>query len=145
MYRDGILAILHRKGKYLCVHKPDRPADEWLFPGGGIEDGESPRDTFYREMQEELGLTADDMEDVTVTDIVHQYDWPEEPQKYASFDGAAKHVITAELQGDVDIVLGDELDRYRFVSADDLVGELPFDDLRETVEQLADLGHVRLP
>ena len=36
--------------------------DAWQFPQGGINRGESPRDALYRELEEEIGLTADAVE-----------------------------------------------------------------------------------
>mgnify|MGYP002622653031 FL=1 len=33
----------------------------WQFPQGGILPGESPREAMYRELEEEIGLTSDDV------------------------------------------------------------------------------------
>lgn len=33
--------------------------DSWQFPQGGISEGESPEEALYRELEEEVGLTAD--------------------------------------------------------------------------------------
>jgi len=34
----------------------------WQFPQGGVRRGESPEEALYRELHEEIGLTADDVE-----------------------------------------------------------------------------------
>jgi len=34
------VAVLHTPEGYLLVHKPGRAEDEWLFPGGGLEEGD---------------------------------------------------------------------------------------------------------
>ena len=39
----------------------------WQFPQGGINKGESPRDALYRELEEEIGLTADAVDIVATT------------------------------------------------------------------------------
>jgi putative (di)nucleoside polyphosphate hydrolase len=36
--------------------------DAWQFPQGGIDKGESPEQALFRELEEEVGLTADDVE-----------------------------------------------------------------------------------
>jgi len=41
--------------------------DAWQFPQGGINRGESPEDALYRELEEEIGLTADAVEVLAVT------------------------------------------------------------------------------
>ncbi len=41
--------------------------DAWQFPQGGINKGESPRDALYRELEEEIGLTAESVDIVATT------------------------------------------------------------------------------
>lgn len=52
--RDGENRILLTRFAY-----PGHPdSGRWTLPGGGMEWGESPRDTLCRELSEETGLTA---------------------------------------------------------------------------------------
>ena len=39
----------------------------WQFPQGGMQRDEAPEDAMYRELHEEIGLTADDVELISVT------------------------------------------------------------------------------
>ena len=49
LIKDGKIRIARRKAD-------DRPADKWEFPGGTIEQNETPQDCLKREMQEEFGI-----------------------------------------------------------------------------------------
>ena len=51
-------AILARDGKILIARRrsSDHLAGKWEFPGGKIEDGESPEECLRRELHEEFGV-----------------------------------------------------------------------------------------
>jgi 8-oxo-dGTP diphosphatase len=69
-----VAAILERQGRILiCRRKPDQShALKWEFPGGKVEDGESPADALRRELEEELGIR-----DATGNEIVrYEYAYP---------------------------------------------------------------------
>ncbi len=56
-----VVGILIRDGLVLaCQRKRDVPyALQWEFPGGKIEDGESPGQALVRELREELSIRAE--------------------------------------------------------------------------------------
>lgn len=56
----GVLCVDHT-GHVLLVHRRD--GQGWAFPGGHIEDGESPEDAARRELKEETGAVGDEAED----------------------------------------------------------------------------------
>ena len=51
MVKDGKILIARRGGK-------GRFADKWEFPGGKVEQGETPKACVERELLEELGIRA---------------------------------------------------------------------------------------
>jgi mutator protein MutT len=54
--KDVVAAILFKNEKVLIAQraKDDPLAGLWEFPGGKVEDGESPEDSLIQEMQEEF-------------------------------------------------------------------------------------------
>ena len=52
--RPSARGIVIRDGKIGMIHS--QKYDYYKFPGGGIEDGEDPRDAMIREVREEAGL-----------------------------------------------------------------------------------------
>jgi 8-oxo-dGTP diphosphatase len=66
-------ALIVRDGEVLIgQRRPDQPmASLWEFPGGKIEEGESPEQALARELTEELGIAASI--GPAVTRIRHHY------------------------------------------------------------------------
>ncbi|EJT80303.1 hypothetical protein GGTG_00305 [Gaeumannomyces tritici R3-111a-1] len=64
MSRMGTMGILVADGKVLLIHRRlktrtiriDGPPDSWSFPGGGLDEDETPEQAIVREMKEEIGL-----------------------------------------------------------------------------------------
>lgn len=57
----GIMCVA-RDGRMLFLKRSERAGDHrgtWCFPGGKIEDGESPVEAARRETMEEAGISAD--------------------------------------------------------------------------------------
>ena len=53
-------ALLDADGRVLIAERPPGKAMAglWEFPGGKVEDGETPEQTLIRELQEELGIVV---------------------------------------------------------------------------------------
>ena len=51
-------ALIDRDGRVLLAQRPPNKsmAGLWEFPGGKVEDGESPENALIRELNEELGI-----------------------------------------------------------------------------------------
>src|SRR3989344_5144415 len=58
MARTGVraVAIIIRDDKVALIHRKKEGRDYWVFPGGGVEDGETSQEPVIREIQEELSL-----------------------------------------------------------------------------------------
>ncbi|WP_193071294.1 (deoxy)nucleoside triphosphate pyrophosphohydrolase [Brevibacterium sp. FME37] len=55
-----VAAIFHSEGRVLvCRRNPEKAAGgKWEFPGGKVENGESPEEALLRELAEELNVGA---------------------------------------------------------------------------------------
>jgi len=54
-------AVIEKDGKVLIAKRRagDRHGGRWEFPGGKIDDGETPESCLKRELKEELGIEAE--------------------------------------------------------------------------------------
>lgn len=77
-FRAGIVAVVERSDHLVCAFERSDAPGSWQLPQGGIERGEEPIDTAWRELEEETGLTAADVELVGEHADWVAYTWPEE-------------------------------------------------------------------
>lgn len=74
-YRPNVGIILaDSRGRVLWARRVGQSA--WQFPQGGIKRNETPEEAVYRELHEELGLYAEDVELVGSTQGWLRYDLP---------------------------------------------------------------------
>ncbi|NRA19475.1 MAG: RNA pyrophosphohydrolase [Oceanospirillaceae bacterium] len=65
-FRPNVGIILaNSQGQVLWARRIGQTS--WQFPQGGINEGETPEQAMFREVEEEIGLTAADVEIVAVT------------------------------------------------------------------------------
>lgn len=135
-YREGILAVIvNRDGDFLLMQPQNYKKDEWNFLGGGIEDGETPQQTLWREIEEEIGITREKLEiDGQAKEFT--YDFPEGPVPYGgkTYKGARRHPFVLKFTGNKeDIKLNTtEIRQLKWVSHEDLAANLKFPGQYET-------------
>lgn len=58
MARTGAraVAVIVKDNKVALIHRKNKGRVYWVFPGGGVEDGETPKEAVVREIREELSL-----------------------------------------------------------------------------------------
>lgn len=74
-YRANVGIMLSNElGQLLWARRFGR--DGWQFPQGGIQKDETPQQALFRELKEEVGLEAHDVEIIKSTDGWLRYDLP---------------------------------------------------------------------
>lgn len=66
--------IINSSGRYLIAQLTSYKNDEWTFPGGGIEKGETEEKAMIRELREELG--TDKFVILKKSKQIDYYGWP---------------------------------------------------------------------
>jgi len=113
-------AVVIREGRVLLTRRAEGQhlAGMWEFPGGKLEDGESPEEALVRECREECGIDVDVGE---ILDVTH-HRFPEKDVLLLFYrcglrGGEVRHLQVADHAW----VLPTELDRYPLPPADDRV------------------------
>ena len=76
-YRRGVgVTLLNDKGGVFVARRIDFPDGAWQMPQGGIDEGELPHETAFRELREEIG--TDSAEILAESAGWYRYDLPEE-------------------------------------------------------------------
>jgi len=100
-----VAAVLcEHSGGIVLAHNKDWPTDVLGAITGFIEPEEDPLEAAIRETQEELGIT------LTKPELIGVYSYPAMNQILIAYYG----------KGEGQIVLGDELDRYKIIAFDKL-------------------------
>ena len=77
-YRSGAIAVLFdESGKVFVAERSDSPGS-WQLPQGGVDPGEEPLDAVMRELFEETGILAADLDLLCSSNFWTSYDWPAE-------------------------------------------------------------------
>ena len=113
-------AVVIREGRVLLTRRAEGQhlAGMWEFPGGKLEEGESPEEALARECREECGIDVDVGE---ILDVTH-HRFPEKDVLLLFYrcrlhGGEVRHLQVADHAW----VAPSELDRYPLPPADDRV------------------------
>lgn len=82
-FRPNVGIILaNSQGQVLWARRIGQ--NSWQFPQGGINEGETPEQAMFREVEEEIGITANDIEVIAVTRGWLRYKLPRRMIRYNS-------------------------------------------------------------
>lgn len=74
LYRRKAIAIIFNDDEFLVDQLVSYSQNDWNFPGGGVERGETDEDGLLRELQEELGTNK--FKIVFKSKYQFRYNWP---------------------------------------------------------------------
>jgi putative (di)nucleoside polyphosphate hydrolase len=78
-YRPAVgVMLLNREGKALVGQRLDSTLEAWQLPQGGLDEGETPEEGAYRELEEETGIPARLVEIVARCPTQLYYDLPDD-------------------------------------------------------------------
>lgn len=134
-YRKGVIGIVvDIKNNFLIIQSVNYKENEWRFPGGGIEENETPEKAMIRELQEELG--TDKFKIIKISKFKNKYDWSLKTiewrfkEKGKTYKGQEQIQFLVQFYGDrKDIKINKkELRNLKWVKYNDLKHHLIFPD-----------------
>lgn len=143
-YRDKSLGIVMDKDKnFLLVQLNSYGENDWNFPGGGIEDGETPEEALLRELFEELGSKKFKILAKSKKQI--EYDWPDfiivkdiKKRNGKTFKGQRQNIFLVEFTGGMNEINPDpeEIRHIKWVKKDELKHYLNFPRQKEIFNEV---------
>jgi 8-oxo-dGTP diphosphatase len=117
--RVVVVAVIERGDRRVLIgqrRRKDTSPLKWEFPGGKMEDGETPEAALARELREELGVTL--RKSVEIARVVHRYAETTEELEIRFFASEiTERDVTPKAFEQVHWVLPRELGDYDFLAA----------------------------
>lgn len=122
-FRAGVVAVVRNSSDEVLVFERSDVPGAWQLPQGGVDVGEAPGDAIWRELGEETGLGADDVDLVAEHAEWVVYEFPAEVRRDGKRLGQAQRWYTFRVKADVVVPTPDQVEfvNWQWVRADWLV------------------------
>ena len=126
-YRQSVSGMcFNNNGQMLIIQKLSWKENEWDFPGGGIDSGETPKIAIIRELNEELG--SDKFKILGKSKLIDRYEWPDEVikmrriKKNENYRGQERIQFLVKFEGKNDDIKikTDELKDFKWIKITEL-------------------------
>lgn len=119
---EVVAALIWDKDKFMICQRPPHKASGmlWEFVGGKVEPGETKEQALIRECKEELNITLEVGN--SFMDVTHEY--PDIMVHLTLFDAVIREGFPQKLEhNDIRWITVDEIDKYDFCPADEMILE----------------------
>lgn len=121
-FRFNVAIVLVNNNNEVLLAKRIKQ-NAWQFPQGGVNDNEDPQDALYRELQEEIGLSQEDVSIIASTKYWLKYKIPQRMRRRSDplFVGQKQKWFLLRFNGDdskirFDLNAKPEFDAWQWVS-----------------------------
>lgn len=138
-FRAGVGAVILNNEDHVLIFKRQGTVDSWQVPQGGLDIGEDPLAGVIREVWEETGLEAHEIELLPIDPKLTAYIFPPEARRNATVRGQVHSWYFFKFVGDEEsITLGDglEFSDWRWVPMDEAVTKI-VEFKREAYQEVA--------
>ena len=141
-YRAGVGTVVYRPtGEIVIFKRSQHPVGAWELQQGGIDLGEVPEQTLWRELLEEIGVVQDDIEHYEMMPRQTMYQSPLAADSSVPVLGQVHYWFFLKLKNDREInlenALEDDASDFRCTSFDQLIS-LAGDHKKHVYETLRD-------
>lgn len=114
-------AIIQKNDKYLVAQRPEgsKLAGKWEFPGGKVEEGETPEECLVRELEEEFSVKT--VVKSLICQKSHEYDHLSVEVYFYEVELPADQELQLNEHQAIEWVALNELNQYDLVEADKYV------------------------
>ena len=118
-FRVGAGAVILNEAGLVFAFERREPPGAWQLPQGGLDHGEEPLHAIYRELFEETGIRASDLELMRAPQEPLAYELPAELRKPKTGRGQVQYWFVFRFRGDeaaIDLKRGGEAGSWRWMA-----------------------------